>query len=606
MKEALRRNDRGLVVGLAALLVAPLLVGLVALRSPTWYPVLDLAMTEYRVRDVFTSHTPLIGLPGRIGKTLLQQGSHPGPLSFYLLAPVYRLLGSTAWAMQVATVVIHAAAVTTALVIARRRGGRRLVAAVALVLAVLLRGYGITLLTQPWNPYLPVVWWVVLLLAVWSVLDGDLPMLPVAVFAASLSAQTHVPYLALSLGLGALAVVGAVRAVRRGAGTAGLRWIAAAAVLGAVLWTPPVIDQLTQRPGNLSILVEHFGNPPEKAVGFGKGVELTLQHLDLTDLVAADDGALEAATAGTTGSPLVGVGVLLVWVGAVVVAVRLRHRRLLALHAVVGAALVLAVLSISRIFGVLWWYLMLWAWGIALLLLLAVAWTAAAALARRRSGLAGDALRRWATPGLAALTALSSLVFAANALDAQPPAPRLSAGLGQLLPGTLRALDAGVAGATGRKGTYVVSWNDAVQIGSQAYGLVSELERRGYRAGMTRGLHVPLTDHRTFAPQDATVEVHFASGRFIDDFRTKRGVVEVATADPRTPAERREFERLLPETARALRAEGLDDVAAQLDGNLFAASIDPRVSKPTQRRIARLVELGEPLAVFLAPPGTSL
>ena len=68
-------------------------------RSP-WYPVLDLAMTEFRVRDVFGRHTPLIGLPGRIGE-YPNQGSHPGPLSFYLLAPTYRLLGSSSWALEV-------------------------------------------------------------------------------------------------------------------------------------------------------------------------------------------------------------------------------------------------------------------------------------------------------------------------------------------------------------------------------------------------------------------------------------------------------------------------------------------------------------------------
>ena len=100
-------RPRLVIAGLTAVLVLPLVVGLVALRQPTWYPVLDLAMTEYRVRDVFSAHPPLIGLPGRIGRTLAEQGSHPGPLSFYLVAPVYRLLGSTAWAMQVATVAIH-------------------------------------------------------------------------------------------------------------------------------------------------------------------------------------------------------------------------------------------------------------------------------------------------------------------------------------------------------------------------------------------------------------------------------------------------------------------------------------------------------------------
>ena len=42
----------------------PLIVAAIALRGERWYPVLDLAMTEFRVRDVGTSHTPLIGLPG--------------------------------------------------------------------------------------------------------------------------------------------------------------------------------------------------------------------------------------------------------------------------------------------------------------------------------------------------------------------------------------------------------------------------------------------------------------------------------------------------------------------------------------------------------------
>ena len=79
----------------AILVGLPLIVAVAVLRSRPWHPVLDLAMTEFRVRDVFTRHTPLIGLPGRIGE-YPDQGSHPGPLSFYLLAPTYRLLGVVA------------------------------------------------------------------------------------------------------------------------------------------------------------------------------------------------------------------------------------------------------------------------------------------------------------------------------------------------------------------------------------------------------------------------------------------------------------------------------------------------------------------------------
>ena len=101
-------TDRRLGWAIRALLSVPFLVALIALGRVHWTPVLDLAMTELRVRDAFGSHTPLIGLPGRIG-TFPDQGSHPGPLSFYLLVPVYRLLGSTAYSLLVATAVVNEA-----------------------------------------------------------------------------------------------------------------------------------------------------------------------------------------------------------------------------------------------------------------------------------------------------------------------------------------------------------------------------------------------------------------------------------------------------------------------------------------------------------------
>ncbi|HEY7070764.1 MAG TPA: hypothetical protein VH479_11655, partial [Acidimicrobiales bacterium] len=77
-------RPRWWAVVVATLLVGlPMIVAVAVLRTKPWHPVLDLAMTEFRVRDVFGRHTPLIGLPGRIG-TYPNQGSHPGPLSFYL------------------------------------------------------------------------------------------------------------------------------------------------------------------------------------------------------------------------------------------------------------------------------------------------------------------------------------------------------------------------------------------------------------------------------------------------------------------------------------------------------------------------------------------
>ena len=115
-------STRALAWWVRAALAVPFVVALAVLAGADWSPVLDLAMTEFRVRDVFGAHTPLIGLPGRIG-TFPDQGSHPGPLSFYLVAPVYRLLGSTAYGLLVAAAVINVAAAWTAIWVAGRRGG---------------------------------------------------------------------------------------------------------------------------------------------------------------------------------------------------------------------------------------------------------------------------------------------------------------------------------------------------------------------------------------------------------------------------------------------------------------------------------------------------
>ena len=81
-------------------------------------------MTELRVRDVGGSHTPLIGLPGRIGN-FPDQGSHPGPASFYLLAPFYRLAGSSAYGLELGSIVINTVAVALIVWIGHRRAGLR-------------------------------------------------------------------------------------------------------------------------------------------------------------------------------------------------------------------------------------------------------------------------------------------------------------------------------------------------------------------------------------------------------------------------------------------------------------------------------------------------
>jgi hypothetical protein len=608
-----RHSRRLVIAGVFVLVGLPLVVAAVALRRPHWYPVLDLAMTELRLRDVGTRHTPLIGLPGRIGASLAEQGSHPGPLSFYLLAPLYRMFGSSAWAMQVATVVLHLAALGTSLVIAARRGGTRLVVAVGALLAVLTSGYSAIVLTQPWNPYLPLIWWVVLLLAVWSVACGDVAMLPVAVFAGSLCAQTHVPYLALSLGLGALAIAVTALAWRRAAPGSGerrhtARWGAVALGLGVVLWVPPLVDQAVNDPGNIHKIYDHLGTPSEEPVGLGRGVELALVHLDPRSIVTGPSwagGSLLDASSDLDRSLLPGLGFLALWAVAAATSVRLGHRSLVRLHLVVGAALVLGALAMGRIFGKEWFYLMLWGWAVAMLALLAVAWTAVVAIGSR---LPSEHRRRTADAGVAVLvgvTVVSTVAFTADAVRVDPPELHLSSPLGAVLPSTIAALERGDGAATGRNGRYVVSWDDALHFGSQGFGLVSELERAGFDAGTSGGYRVPITGHRVIEPVDATAELHLATGRFVERWRQVPEAVEIAHVEPRTPEEREEFALLRTDVLTELRSLELDDLVPLVDRNLFLASIDDRVSKRAERSMSEMLELGDVTAIFVTPAGVS-
>ncbi len=590
------------------LLTVPWVIAAAVLAGRHWFPVLDLAMTELRVRDVGTSHTPLIGLPGRIG-VFPDQGSHPGPLSYYLLAPTYRIVGSSAWGLELGMILLALGAVALVLWLAHRRGGRPLMLVFAAVVLVVVFGYGFEVLTQPWNPYLPLMFWLVVLLATWSVLCDDVAMLPVLVGAGSLCAQTHMPYLGLCVGLGAGAIVWATTGAIRRADERRrrLRWIGTSLAFGFVLWLPVLIDQARHTPGNLSMLRDYFQNPPEQPAGALEGIRLALRHLDVFRMIglAFQHGPGFFLDAGfrLDGAWWPGLVVLAVWLVAAWWSLRIGHRLLQRLHIVVGAALLLGAVSMGRIFGKVWYYLTLWAWTTTTLLVVAVVWTVIAAVPRTRSR--GRAVRRAALPAGAVLAATLLVAITVDAATVQPPEAQLSRSLGHLVGPTADALRRGDGAADGAGGRYVITWSDAANFGSQGYGLVSELERRGFDAGLLPTWHVPITDHRVITADEATAEVHLATGVFVAEWEAMPGAVEVASYDPRNDTQRAEFEALRAGLIADLTALGLDDLVDTVDTNLFGVQLDPRVPPRLQQSVDRMLVLGQPLAIFIVPAGTS-
>ena len=185
------------------------------------------------------------------------------------------------------------------------------------------------------------------------------------------------------------------------------------------------------------------------------------------------------------------------------------------------------------------------------------------------------------------------------------PEPNLSDGLRAVVPDTMTAVEDGIGSAVGRDGTYLVFWQDSVFIGAQGYGLVNELERRGLDVGVHDTWRVPVTYHRVLPPGSYDAEIHLVSGAYIDEWRERDGYVEVATVDVRSDSERARFDELRAEVGLRLTELGRPEVVETVDRNLFGASLDPALPQDVIDDLSEMLFLGEPVSVFIAPPGST-
>ena len=596
------------VGGLLVLFALPLVVALGALRHPRYYPVGDLAEIEIRVRDVATAHPPLVGLIGRLGP-IGGVASHPGPLVFWLMWPFYRAFGSSSWALDVASVALHMSAIGVVLWIAYRRGGTGLLIGVGAMLAVLLRAYGPSTLTQAWTPYVPLLWWLSFLLAVWSVLCDDLVVLPVAVFAGSLCAQAHVAYVGLVGGLGVVVLGTLAARARRSDGPARRElvhrlWIPA--VLGIVLWLPPLVDQVVNSPGNLHLLFDYFLHSPGSSSGPRQGLHILFVHLNpwrlvSKQLVLSISAPGDAARGVATGSVVPGVLLLASWMGATFVAWRLRHRTLLRLDAVLGATLVLAALSMSRIVGTLWYWLVIWAWTVTALMVLSIVWSIGLLADRvARAPARPRIVRAIGAAGIAvAIVATAGEIY--DAPDVEVQGPGLSQMLAGVVPSTVAALRHSSAPGTGRHARYLVTFTNPLTFDIPALGLLDELDRAGFDAGLLPAYRGAASRAHVFDPNTATAVIHLSVGADVDVWNAKRDAARIAYVDPRGQGGRAEYERLRSEVVEELQQAGLSDLAPNVDQSPMITSFDPRVPRAIRDRLSRMTDLGLPVAVFLAP-----
>lgn len=258
---------------LVAVLLIPIVVQSVRLVTAfgDYVAGSDNGMTELLVRAV-GHHAVLLGPYSR------NSWSHPGPAFLYLAAVPYHLLGGNSTALLLVALMVNGAAMALMVVVARRHGGLPFAICVTAVLALYCRAMPGTYLSDPWNPYVIVLPFGACMLCVWATGNGSRWSLAAACGIGTLCVQNHIGYL---LPVGALlgyAVVAQLQWVRRREGGLdgrriwqALRW---AMLVLAVLWAPPVYQQLTQYPGNFRSILHYFTHPDEPAQGLREALKV--------------------------------------------------------------------------------------------------------------------------------------------------------------------------------------------------------------------------------------------------------------------------------------------------------------------------------------------
>ena len=204
------------------------------------------------------------------------QWHHPGPLPFYLLAPVYVLAGRTTVALFASALVLNLGVLAFAFWTVRRHAHPLTACAVAVALTLFVcRVPG--LLVSPWNPHLPVLALAAALLACAASATGVAAGCLGAAVLVSFAAQGHVAVLPLSVGLGLTAVFGFVlatvitggRAPAPSAVKAMVGTIAATDGLVLLLWMPVLLQQVLSADGNVGQIWRYFIEETHETAAFG-------------------------------------------------------------------------------------------------------------------------------------------------------------------------------------------------------------------------------------------------------------------------------------------------------------------------------------------------
>ncbi len=471
------RWERWIVIGLTAVVLVPILLSIVKmLGGPTYYPGIDIAATELRVRDAL-GEAVLVGPYSRYG------WDHPGPFLFYLLAIPYWLSGRASISLPITAALVNAASVVGCVTIGWRRLGVRGALGVLGPVALMVRAMGPEQIRDPWNPYLPVLPLLFFVLAMWCVAERDWWWGVAAALVGSFVVQTHVGF---ALVVGATALVGLGLGIRRARTENGSRrWWPAAVVSGvalAVVWFPVAYGRFVRDDGNLSRLYQFF-SADHATAGWTRALEI----MGLQWGVAPEWVLGGRSTAGRPfpAEPrwYLAVGIVAVILG-IVVAWRRGDRVVTSLGWLAVVAVIAATVSVSQVVGPMWPYIVRWTWVPGVLLAVVAVLGLVPLVARRHRPVAV------AVAGFAIVVLGVGATVRVARVDA--PAARRSAIERSLSDQVLRNLPRG-------SGSVMI---DRTESTFAVPGLMLQLERHGFDTVVTPPLEIVYGERRSRAPEE--------------------------------------------------------------------------------------------------------
>jgi len=586
----------GVVVWVAVALVAvPFVVAGLSVIGVHWNPAGDQAIEVMRIRDVGTAHTPLIGQWSRWG------WSHPGPLTFWLLAPFARTLGNDGTLLGTAVLNLAAA---VGIVVAAARVAPAVAVLAGAITGVLAHAVGLDFLIFLWNPWAAFFPFVLFLVLVWIVVTGRTGWLAAAVAVGSYVLQAHAGYLALTVGLLAIAAVRPVRDALARTDAAetsetadpsdvgpdprrrARRALGVALIVGIVVWLPPLVQEVTGDPGNLTEIAR-YARSDQPTVGwdvaFGTmGVQLRPDGPWVRD---DEQNAVGFERQGSTAIALATIAATAV-LGAL--AFRRGHRAAGHLAIVTLSAVALAVVSTARVTGVLLPYVIGFWRPIAAITYLSIVFSALVLVADRTA---------WRAATAVALAALAAVGIAAVVdAPAAPPVPTLSRAIGAVGPRTEAALRPGAH--------YLVQGQDTATLNGGVAGLALYLETRGAHVFLEREALAALRfgTWRVATPGRVAGRVILVSGPAIAaGWPAPAGAHPVADFDPLDRAERARATRLEARIRRdsGAGADALLPLDAQVQRDL---AVRQGARRADVEALGRLQQRGQAYRVYVVQP----